>query len=70
MPGKNDQETKKSRRKGRPPILKREENMSPEEFADREKEKYGKDPNRSLLVWIDKLESMQTILESEDGFGK
>ena len=57
----------KSRRKNRPKLFIREEDMTLEQLAEKEKETLRKEKHKNLRIWLDKLENMQTILRTEEG---
>ena len=62
---------KKALRKGRPSVMKAGANLSKlkdGEFEWVQRQDLKDEKHKSLKVWIDKLENMQTILISQDDF--
>ena len=61
----------KKRTKSRPKKqTKKESEMDDDEFAAKEAEKFKDEKSKSLVMWIDKLESMREILIHMDDQGK
>ena len=48
----------------------KEENLTIDEFADKEKKQLKGEKHKSLKSWMNKLEAMQVILLSQDDIGK
>ena len=56
----------KKRTNTRPPIIPKEQKVTSKEIGMQEKAKLKNEKNKSMVIWLGKLESMHAILTSQD----